>query len=111
MPPVLAGDGNHLQFKDATLAAQKQAAVEDKDKAMAMMFALLQEQHKTQTEAMATASQKAMDVLMEHMNALVSTGHGKPADKENTPPATGIMSNGTAGKKSNKRNASTVENT
>ncbi len=33
----------HLQFKDAALAAQEQAAVEDKGKAMAMMFALLQE--------------------------------------------------------------------
>ncbi len=75
---------------------------EDEGKAMVMMFALLQEQHKIQMEVMATASQKAMNTMMEQMNALVSTGHGKPADKENTPPATGNASNGTAGKKRNK---------
>jgi hypothetical protein len=77
--------------------------VEDEGEATAMMFALLQEQHKIQMEAMATASQKGMDPLMERMNALVSTGHGKLADKENTLPATGNASNGTAGKKRNKR--------
>ncbi len=37
------------------------------------------------------------------MNALVSTGQGKLADKENMPPATGNASNGTASKKRNKR--------
>ncbi len=37
------------------------------------------------------------------MNALVSTGHGKPVDKENMMPTTGNASNGTAGKKRNKR--------
>ncbi len=78
-------------------------AAEDEGKATAMMFILLQEQHKIQMEAMATASQKAIDATIEQMNALVSTGHGKPADKENTSPATGNVSNGTAGKKQNKR--------
>ncbi len=93
----------HLQFKDAALAAQEQAAAEDEGKAMAMMFARLQEQQKNQMETMATASQKAMDTMMEQMNALVSTGYGKPADKENTPPATGNVSHGTAGTKRNKK--------
>ncbi len=55
----------HLQFKDAALAAQEQAAAEDKVKAMAMLFALLQEQHKNQMGVMATASQKAMYAMME----------------------------------------------
>jgi hypothetical protein len=44
-----------------------------------------------------------MDALMKRINALVCTGHGKPADKENTPPATGNAGNGTPGKKRNKR--------
>ncbi len=67
------------------------------------MFALFQEQHKNQMEAMVTASQKAMGAMMEQMKALVGTGHGKLADKENMPPATGNTSNGTAGKKRNKK--------
>jgi hypothetical protein len=61
----LQATAKHLQFKDAALPAQEQAVAEDKGKATAMMFALLQEQHKNQMEAMATASQKAMDAMME----------------------------------------------
>jgi hypothetical protein len=34
-------------FKDAALAAQEQVAAKEEGKALAMMFALLQEQHKT----------------------------------------------------------------
>jgi hypothetical protein len=61
----LQATAKHSGFKDKTLAAQKQVVAEDKGKATAMMFALLQEQHKNQMEAMATASQKAMDAMME----------------------------------------------
>jgi hypothetical protein len=93
----------HSQFKDTALAAQEQAAAEDEGKATAMMFALLQEQHKNQMEAMAIACQKTMDAMMERMNALIGMGHGKPEDKENTLPATGNASNGTASKKRNKK--------
>ncbi len=86
--------------------------MEDKDEAMAMMFALLQEQHKIQMEVMATASQKAMDAMMEQMNALISMGHGKPADKENMLLVTGNVSNRTASKKKGtKESAPTVEST
>ncbi len=41
----LQATAKHSRFKDAALAAQEQAVAEDKGKAMAMMFALLQEQH------------------------------------------------------------------
>jgi len=41
----------HLQFKDATLAAQEMAAAEEEGEMLAMMFALLQEQHRAQLEA------------------------------------------------------------
>jgi hypothetical protein len=99
----LQATAKHSQFKGAALAAQEQAAAEDEGRAMAMMFALLQEQHKNQMEAMATASQKAMDAMMERMNALISLGYGKLAYKENTPPATGNASHGTAGTKRNKK--------
>jgi hypothetical protein len=47
-------------FKDAALAAQETAA-EEEGEASAMMFALLQEQHWAQLDAMASANQKAMD--------------------------------------------------
>jgi len=77
----------HLQFKDAAFAAQETAAAEEEGETSPMMFALLQEQHRAQLEAMATANQKATDAMFEWMNAIV-TGNvkGGPADKENTPP-------------------------
>jgi hypothetical protein len=75
----------HSRFKDAALDAQEQAAVEEEGQTTAMMFALLQEQHKHQMEAMVASSLKAMEAMMERMNALIA-GHGKAADKENTPP-------------------------
>jgi len=54
-----------------------------------MMFALLQEQHRTQLDAMAAANQKAMDVMFEKMNAMVA-GKGTGPDKENAPPGTNV---------------------
>jgi hypothetical protein len=45
-----------------------------------MMFALLQEQHKAQLEAMMAANKQAMDAMLERMNALIA-GLGKAADK------------------------------
>ncbi len=55
----------HSCFKDAALAAKEQVTAKEEGKASAMMFALLQEQHKTQLEAMATANQKAMEAMFE----------------------------------------------
>ncbi len=46
----------HSRFKDAALAAQELAATEEEGETMAMMFALLQEQHKSQMEAMAAVN-------------------------------------------------------
>ena len=62
-----------------------------------MMFALLQDQHKVQLEAMATANKATMDALMERMNAMLgnnSGGRRNERDKENTPPLTNITPNG-----------------
>ena len=73
------------RFKDAALAAQELAAAEEEGEASAMMFALLQEQHKSQMDAMAAANQKAMEAMFERMNAIIA--NGKPVDKENNPPA------------------------
>ncbi len=92
----------HLQFKDAALAAQEQAAAVEEGKTTAMMFALLQEQHKHQMEAMVASSQKAMDAMMEQMNALIA-GQGKTADKENTPSVKDNAHSGTRGTKRNKK--------
>jgi hypothetical protein len=72
-------------FKDAALAVQETAAAEEEGEASAMMFALLQEQHRAQLDAMASANQKAMDMMFERMNAIVG-GKGTGPDKENTPP-------------------------
>jgi hypothetical protein len=92
----------HLRFKDAALAAQEQAAAAEEGETTAMMFTLLQEQHKHQMEAMAASSQKAMDAMMERMNALIA-GHGKAANKENTPPIKDNAHSGTRGTKRNKK--------
>ena len=75
----------HSQFKDAALAAQETAAAEEEGEASAMMFALLQEQHRAQLDAMASANQNAMEAMFEQMNAIVA-GNGPRPDKENTPP-------------------------
>ncbi len=45
-----------LWFKDASLTAQELAAAEEEGKTTVMMFALLQDQHKTQLELMAAAN-------------------------------------------------------
>ena len=52
----------HSRFKVAALAAQELAAAKEEGEASAMMFALLQEQHKTQMDALAAANQRAMEV-------------------------------------------------
>jgi hypothetical protein len=93
----------HSWFKDTALVAQEQAAAGEEGKTTAMMFALLQEQHKHQMEAMAASSPKAMDAMMEWMNAIVA-GHGKAADKENTQPVKDNAHSGTRGTKRNKKN-------
>jgi hypothetical protein len=59
------GTAKHSRFKDAALAAQEQVAAEEEGEVSAMMFALLQEQHKTQLKAMGTANQKAMEAMFE----------------------------------------------
>ncbi len=87
-----------LQFKAAALAAKEMAAAEEEGETTAMMFALLQEQHKAQLEAMAPGNKQAMDVMMEHMNALIA-GQGKAADKP-----TATVPNSNTGKASNTTN-------
>ncbi len=75
-------------FKEAALAAQEQAAATEEGETQATMFALVQEQHQSQLEAMATANKTTMEAMMDQMNALIVAQGGRksPADKENTPP-------------------------
>ena len=91
----------HSRFKDTALAAQEQAAAEEEGKASAMMFALLQEQHKAQMDAMAAANMKSMELMMEKMNALVSGSQGGH-NKENARP-NGNSNQGTGGTKRGKK--------
>ncbi len=76
------------------LAANEQAAATEEGETQAMMFALLQEQHQLQLEAMATTNKVAMEAMLERMNALVTAQGGRrhdPAtDKENEQPLTNI---------------------
>jgi hypothetical protein len=61
----LQATAKQARFKDAALVAQEQVAAKEEVQALAMMCALLQKQHKTQLEAMATANQKAMEAMFE----------------------------------------------
>ncbi len=76
----------HPRFKDAALATQELAAAEEEGKTTAMMFTLLQEQHKRQLKLITVSIKQAMDTMFERMNALI-VGHGNAADKGNAPPA------------------------
>jgi hypothetical protein len=76
----LQATAKQSRFKDAALAAQELAAAEEEGKTTAMMFALLQEQHKAQLKAMAASNKQAMDTMLERMNALIA-GQGKAANK------------------------------
>ncbi len=77
-------------------------AAEEEGKVSAMMFALLQEQHKTQLKAMATANQKAIEAMFEQINAIVG-GQCKAVDKENTPLAASNTGKSTGGTKRNRK--------
>jgi hypothetical protein len=52
----LQATAKHLRFKDAALTAQELATAEEEGKTTAMMFALLQDQHKALLKAMAAAN-------------------------------------------------------
>jgi hypothetical protein len=83
-------------FKEAALAAQEQASAEEEGETQTMMFALLQDQHKMQLEGMVTAKKATMNVMMEQMNAIFSTGGNRMSkqNKENTPSATNATRGG-----------------
>ncbi len=87
----------HLHFKDAALAAQEMAMAEGEGKMTAMMFVLLQEQHRSQMETLAVANQQTMDAMLEQMNAIIA-GQGKALDKENICPPNTNATTGTGGK-------------
>jgi hypothetical protein len=93
----------HLWFKDAAPAAQELAAAEKEGKTTTMMFALIQDQHKAQLEAMAAANKQAMDIMLECMNAL-NAGQGKAADN-----VTALVPDSNTGQASNTTNCKKKE--
>ncbi len=86
----MAATAKQSRFKEAALVAQEQASVEEEGETQAMMFALLQDQHKSQLEALAAANKVVMEAMMKQMNAMLGGDGGKRSkwDKENTPPST-----------------------
>jgi hypothetical protein len=85
----LAAMAKQLHFKRAALAAQQQASAEEEGETQAMIFALLQDQHKLQLEAMAMANKATMDAMMKCMNAILGGGGSRTnkQNKETPPPA------------------------
>jgi hypothetical protein len=71
----------HSRFKDAAMAMQELATAKGEGETMAMMFALLQEQHKLQLGTLAVANQTTMNAMLERMNAIIA-GQGKAVDKK-----------------------------
>jgi hypothetical protein len=90
------------RFKDTALTTQEQVAAEEEGEVSVMMFAILQEQDKTQLEAMAMANQKAMEAMFEQINAIFG-GQCKAVDKKNTPPAASNTGKSTGGTKRNRK--------
>jgi hypothetical protein len=84
------------RFKEAALAAQEIATAEEEGETHAMMFALLQDQHKAQIEVLTAANTASMNAIMEKMNAMIANNADgrKQPDKENTPPNTNGGDNG-----------------
>jgi hypothetical protein len=97
----LAATAKQLHFKEAALAVQEQASAEEEGETKATMFPLLQDQHKLQLEAMATANKATMDAMMEHMNTILVAGGGRTSkrNKENTPPSTNANRGGSVEEK------------
>ncbi len=86
----LAAMAKQSHFKEAALAAQEQVSAEEEGETQPMMFALLQDQHKLQLEAMATTNKAMMDAMMECMNTILGSSSGRTSkrNKETPPPAT-----------------------
>jgi hypothetical protein len=101
----LAAMAKQLHIKEAALAAQEQASAEEEGETQAMMFALLQDQHKSQLEAMAPANKVIMDAMMEHMSGIVGGGGSRTSErnKETLPPATNANRGGNKEAKKVKR--------
>ncbi len=91
----LQATAKHLRFKDAALAAKELAEAEEESKITAIIFALLQDQHKM---VMVAANKQAMDAILECMNMLVAS-QGKAADK-----VTAKIPNSNTGQASNTTN-------
>ncbi len=91
-----------MRFKDVALAVQELAAAEEEGKTMVMMFTLLQEHHKVQLKSMAASNKQAMDMMFEHMNALI-VGHGKAADKITAPAANNNIGQASSNMKHNRK--------
>jgi hypothetical protein len=86
----------YLRFKDGAMAMQELVAAEGEEETMAIMCALLQEQHKSQLETLAAANQKTMDAML-RMNPIIA-GQGKAVDKENVRPSNTNTAIDTGGK-------------
>jgi hypothetical protein len=97
MHQYLAAMAKQSCFKEAALAAQVQASAEEEGETQAMMFALLQDQHKSQLEAVAAANKAMMDAMMECLNAILGGSNGRTSEwnKETLPPATNANRGGT----------------
>jgi hypothetical protein len=54
-----------LQFKEAALLAQETAAAKEEGETQAMLFAMLQDQHKKQIAQMEATNKANMDAMME----------------------------------------------
>ena len=60
--------------------------MEEEGEMQALMFVLLQDQHKSQLEAMAVVNKATMDAMMECMNTILSGGGGRTSKRKKKTP-------------------------
>jgi hypothetical protein len=77
-------------------------AAEGGGETTAMIFALLQEQHRLQMETLAAANQQTINVMLEQMSAIIA-GQGKALDKETGRPPNINNATTSTGKKARKK--------
>ncbi len=96
-PPVFTGDGKTFAFQGRGSSSTRDGnCTEGEGETTAMMFALLQEQHRLQMEILAAANQQTKDAMLERMSAIIA-GLGKALDKENVRPPNTNATTGSGG--------------
>jgi hypothetical protein len=79
--PVFGSHGQAIVFQGSSTGCTRAGISGRRRRDAGNVFALRQDQHKLQLEAMATANKATMDAMMECMNAILGGGSGGRTSK------------------------------